>query len=184
MSERILRLLAAVSLAFNVGCGPGEGGTGTGQTTDAAFAAFGAQAVPICNGALASLLRCAQETTTPGTAVPPAILQGTRAVVFADSASLDAAAVAVVEGNAVKFEARCTKLEFLGEWGASPVGQERFFGTYKQAGSNSRHVGTMVATQRSEDQLVFSLQSLEGTVVFGPVVLQRVENSPSIDPRC
>ena len=47
------------------GCGPGVGGTGTG---DAAFAAFGASAAPVCGGTVAAALSCPSAPAGAGAA--------------------------------------------------------------------------------------------------------------------
>ena len=45
------------------GCGPGVGGTGTG---DAAFAAFDASSAPVCGGTVAAELACPSAPAGPG----------------------------------------------------------------------------------------------------------------------
>ncbi|MEO8922980.1 MAG: hypothetical protein ABI330_09190, partial [Caldimonas sp.] len=109
-------MLAVLVLA---GCGPGVGGTGTG---DAAFAAFGASAAPVCGGAVAAVLSCPAAPAVP----PPTT--GTLPVQFTDAAGQ---IVLELDGNLAQLDDSCLKLHFSGEFGTAAGGAPGFFGSYE-----------------------------------------------------
>ena len=115
-------LLLAVVLSLSlVACGPGVGGSGTG---DAAVAdplpALGATPQGLCAGELAPLLDCS--ATAIGAASPT---PGTGVVYFIDT--IDGRRVLVrLEGNTIELDVPCARLRFSGTW-ASIGGQAARF---------------------------------------------------------
>lgn len=115
-------LLVALLLAWLLAaCGPGVGGTGTGED---ALAAQGARPANVCDSELGVLLGC-----------PPAGPAGATAPGVPDTRpwwSVDAAtgrfAIARFDGAAVQLELRCPVLRFEGRWGQSDALGARYFG--------------------------------------------------------
>jgi hypothetical protein len=143
------------------GCGPGVGGTGTG---DAAFAAFGASAAPVCGGVVAAALAC---PSAP--AGPP--LTGTLPVQFADAAGQ---IVLQLNGNVAQLDDSCLKLRFSGEFGTAAGGTQGFFGSY-EIDNNGFDVLAALSTApvAGSGALTVELRDVDGRVVVGPVLLQR-----------
>lgn len=153
-------LLAALALAFVIGaCGPGVGGTGTGEGISVAAPA-GTTAQPLCGADFSALLAC----PPAGSAGPAA--EGTARVRLTDAA---APVVAVFDGNAVDLQAPCARLQFTGVWALRP-GQAgaRLHGTAVIAGVAQAASATAVAAGPA-----LSLQLLDGndSPLLGPVLL-------------
>jgi len=110
-------------LLWLVGCGPGVGGSGTGEPAQAA-ADFGAVAAPVCGAAFAPRLNCAP---SPGGVSPPADA-GTAPLSFVDMAT-GGQVSATLQANGVVLEARCQRLRFNGVWAVTGAGDARFYGT-------------------------------------------------------
>ena len=102
--------LAILMLLALAGCGPGIGGTGTGEAIEPPA---GLVLKPVCESGLADLLRC---TGLPGTA---ASALGTSLSLLADDASRRNALLRL-EGNAADLEVFCAGLQFSGNWGQLP----------------------------------------------------------------
>src|SRR5450755_4358736 len=144
------------------GCGPGVGGTGTG---DAAFAAFGASAAPVCSGVVAAALAC---PSAPAGPPPPT---GTLPVQFADAAGQ---IVLALNGNVVQLDDSCLKLHFSGEFGTAAGGAQGFFGSY-EIDHNGFDVLAALSTVSvaGGGALMVELHDVDGRVAVGPVLLQR-----------
>jgi hypothetical protein len=153
-------LCASLVLA---GCGPGLGGTGTG---DAAFAAFGAASAPVCGGAVAASLSC---PSAP--AMPPAASSGTLPLQFADAAGQ---IVLELNGNLAQLDDSCLKLHFSGEFGTAAGGVQGFFGSYQVANDGIDVVAKLSTVAAPGGGLTIELQDLHGAAAVGPVLLQRV----------
>jgi hypothetical protein len=157
--------LAACALAALVftGCGPGVGGTGTG---DAALAAFGASAAPVCGGAVATVLVCPSAPAVP----PPA--GGTLSVQFADAAGQ---VVLELNGNIARLDDSCLKLHFSGEFGTVAGGAQGFFGSY-EIDNNGLDVLAALSTVPAPGggAVTIELKDVAGQTVVGPVLLQRM----------
>jgi hypothetical protein len=151
-------MLAALVLA---GCGPGVGGTGTG---DAAFAAFGASASPVCGGDVATVLVCPSTPAVP----PPA--SGTLQVQFADAAGQ---IVLELDGNLARLDDSCLKLRFRGEFGTVAGAAQGFFGSY-ELDNNALDALAALSTVPAGGALTIELTDLAGQKVVGPVLLRRV----------
>jgi hypothetical protein len=153
-------IVGMLSLA---GCGPGVGGTGTGA---AALTAFGASAAPVCNGALAAELTCAQ---APAASAAGGV--GTLPVQFVDAAgqvTLD------INGNLAKLEASCLRLRFDGEFGRSGGNAEGFFGSYEVDANGIDVLAALSAVPvPGGGALTIELRGVDGNAVIGPMLLRR-----------
>jgi hypothetical protein len=145
------------------GCGPGLGGTGTG---DAAFAAFGAASAPACGSAVAASLAC-----PAAPAVPPAGSIGTLPVEFADAAGQ---IVLELNGNLAQLDDSCLKLHFSGEFGTAAGGVQGYFGSYQIANNGVDVLAKLTAGAAPGGGLTIELQDVRGLAAVGPVLLQRV----------
>jgi len=146
------------------GCGPGVGGTGTG---DAALNAFGASAAPVCTSALASALACAQApaASSAGGSI------GTLPVQFVDAAGQ---VTLEIDGNLAKLEASCLRLRFDGEFARNAAGAEGFFGSYEVDANGIDVLAVVTAVPVSgTGTLTTELRGVDGHAVVGPVSLRR-----------
>lgn len=152
-------MLGALLLA---GCGPGVGGTGTG---DAAFAAFGASAAPVCGGSVAAELSC---PSAPAVPVPPG---GTLPVQFVDAAGQ---VVLELNGNLAQLDASCLHLHFNGEFGTGTGGLQGFFGSYEIDGNGVDVLAALSTVPLvGGGALTIELRDVDAAAVVGPVLLRR-----------
>ena len=162
-----LWLLAATAMLG--GCGPGVGGTGTGDAADA-LGAFGATAASVCAGELAAVLACAAPTGGGGgggggTAAAPA--PGTAPVYLADT--IDGRRVVLsVQGNLIELHAPCARVRFRGQWGTIAGQAARFYGSTEQDGASTP--ATLQAVVRGSG-LELTLVDTQGRVLLGPVLV-------------
>ena len=171
-----LWLLAATAVLG--GCGPGVGGTGTGDTIDA-FAAFGASAAPVCASELVSVLACSAPTGGGSGAAVPA--PGTSPVYLADT--IDGQRVAVsVQGNAIEVNAPCARVQFRGQWGVIAGQAARFYGTTGQDASSTVTPASLQAVVRGNG-LELTLTDTQGQVLLGPVLVT-VRPAPAAPGAC
>ncbi len=186
----LMRMLTAASVALLAACGPGEGGTGTGSVP-AALSAFGAQAASVCTGALAAALQCNRPPGTDagapvgapgGTPVGPSA--GTDRLVLANGPEADASLSAVLDGNQIDFVARCLDTEFAGAWGVRPGEDARYYGTLLRSGSPQPELATVTLEPDAQLRFRLVLRAADGSLVLGPVLLQRVAAPPTLSPRC
>ena len=198
-------LLGAALLAWLAACGPGTGGTGTGETYSFGLEGFGARAGSVCMSTLASTLSCTDPTTgasasivctpttggalscvdsTTGAGNAPATeaANGTLTVHFTDSATGSEVHM-VIEGNTVVFEARCQGLRFDGAWGVTGASDGRFFGTYSSTAAPSAVPATLVidAVPGKDGALLATLRQADDRALLGPVTLSRIE-TPVFEP--
>ena len=165
--------IAAVLLAWLGGCGPGVGGTGTGESD--AFATFGATAAAVCSAPFAASLSCSGAITQPGDPILPAN-QGTLVTRFADLPE-GANVSVVIEANSIRLDALCEKIHFIGDWGIAGANDARFFGSWMRDPSPQRLPATLsvqASSSATPGQLALTLRDAAGRVVLGPVTLQRV----------
>ena len=152
-------------------CGPGTGGTGSGETSSLYLEVFGASASNVCTSPLGSTLSCAD---TPAGVEPPASAPGTGTAVahFTDRASGGATDLAIT-GNSAHLEAPCLGLRFDGDWGVAATGEARFFGSYGTAAAPPPVAATLAVdtVPGQGGALRVTLRQADGTVVFGPVAL-------------
>ena len=150
----------ALGMLVFAGCGPGVGGTGTG---DAAFAAFNAMPASVCNGAIAGDLAC------PSLPAGPAPT-GTLPLQFVDAAGQ---VTLELNGNLAKLEASCLRLRFSGEFGVGTGGAQGFFGSYEVDGNGIDVLAAMSAVPVGGGGLTVVLRNVAGYVAVGPVLLHR-----------
>ena len=157
----LLRLaLAGVWSLWLAACGPGVGGTGTGEG-QIALASFGATSQALCSGELAPVLAC----LTGASLATPA--QGTAPLHFADT--LDGRQVRVrIEGNEIEFQASCVRVHFRGTWGAQAGQAARFFGSV--APDTAPSPATLQA-QTSGTGLQLTLRDAQGGLLLGPLLV-------------
>ena len=160
-----------------VGCGPGVGGTGTGEGYALEF--FGARAASVCTAPFASELKCPSRIVIGPARVD--VSQGSELVVWVDDP--DSGRVAArIDGNTINFNAYCDDVHFEGTWGETKDGDSRFFGHYTVSGAGVAIPGTLVVQPRSDD-FVLVLSDAQGGTVFGPIALQ-VSESGSAASSC
>lgn len=155
-------------LALLAGCGPGVGGTGTGDGI-AAPPQHTATAAPVCAADFAAALACPSRST--GSAAP----EGTAPVWFADSEPA-ARVSALFEANGVSLRAPCARVQFTGRWGDSPTLGSRFFGTLTVDGVD--RIGTLEVTL-ADDRLTLLPRDEAGQPVAVLPALQRAAGEPA-----
>lgn len=176
------KLLAALTLwLLLAGCGPGVGGTGSGET---GLAYFQATSALVCTSAIASTLDCAGTAAT--VAAPTTPEEGTSVVHYADNLA-DATVRVAFAANAIELDAPCKRLHFNGTWGISATSDARFFGTYiDQALRDPLPASLQVQTVTNDARslLTVTVRDGAGTIVLGPVVLRRVDQAAPLRPGC
>ena len=162
-----LTLVLAFLLAA---CGPGVGGTGTGNGSPEPGAAglgyFGATPQSACAAPFASLLSC------------NAIGVGGAPVLDVQRVFTSECAVATFEGDAVTLDALCNGWVFSGRWGVDAVGQSRYYGLVGADPLLPPSMPAMLEVQAQESGLVVVLRAAEGELLAGPLVLQPAVPGP------
>ena len=164
-------LLMALTAALTA-CGPGTGGTGSGN--DVSLAAFGAQAAPVCGASFATQLVCPPSLTGAASAPVPAA-DGTQAVRFI-AVVQGSSIVAQFNANSVVLDLRCLGLNFAGDWGLTAQGEARYFGSYLPDGTALRVAGSIsvqVDGTGAGAGLVLTLHDADGKLVLGAVRMVR-----------
>jgi len=154
--------LVWLALAALQACGPGVGGSGTGQGLDA----FGASALPLCSSEIASALACPAGTAAPG-ASAPAGGGGSSTVYFADTTGSGRVAV-TVQGDSIELDAPCAGLRFRGQWGLLAGQAARFYGLN---GEGSSAQPAQVRASLAEGGLQLTVLDANGNVLLGPVLV-------------
>jgi hypothetical protein len=176
-------LFNLVLLCWLAGCGPGVGGSGTGENTQA-LADFGATAAPVCAASFAPNLKCAPATpASPGSGgVPTPSPDGTALAVFVD-ASGQAQVSAVLQDNGIELEARCARLRFTGQWGINGAGETRYYGYALDETSGLRRLATL-SVAPLPGGLQLRLQASDGQELLGPLDLLAQSAVPPRLPSC
>ena len=159
--------LATLLAAVLAGCGPGVGGTGTGDTASA-LAYFGANPASLCSSELAALAACRNDGTT-ATAVP-----GAAPVLLVDAAAGARVRVRLYEDSAELVEA-CAPLEFRGQWGVIAGQAGRFYG---HTDPDVAPAPALLEAQPSGTGLRLTLRDAEGRVLLGPVIVTATAAPP------
>ena len=155
----VVAALAATLALMAGGCGPGVGGTGTGE----GLVAFGATAAPVCDSAFADKLGCI--ATAPG-ATP----SGTQSVRYTDTGRQ---LVLTIEGNRANLDALCQRVQFSGDFGIAPGNASGFFGTYQLTPSTAQTFASLqVQRLDAGGDLRIELRDIDGRSVIAPVTLQ------------
>lgn len=161
--RRGLATLLMALAAWLSGCGPGVGGTGTGETEGLAY--FDATATPVCRSALATPLGCAVATDA-GVPVP---------VDLADAAQAPQVSARAL-ANHIDLAAACTGLRFRGVWGESAALGERYYGV---TGPDGATAPATLQVQADATGLQVTLRDAQGAVLLGPRRLQVVPAAPA-----
>jgi hypothetical protein len=151
--------LATAALALLAACGPGVGGSGTGED-QSALPSFGASASALCSGELAALLACAPAS---GGALDPG--GGTGLVAFRGQAGGEAVSL-VLQGNGAELRVGCTLLRFRGQWGQLAGQPPRFYGYLDPDGA------PVVATLEARlvgGEIELTLRDANGSALLGPL---------------
>ena len=169
---RLLGAALASCMWLLSGCGPGVGGTGTGET-GGGLEAFGALPASVCSGDLAPIVACA---SLAGAAAPT---PGAAAVFLADT--IDGRQVRVtLRGNTVELSAACVRVQFRGEWGAVAGQPGRYFGSAEIDGTVAP---AALQVQVNGGDVLLTLRDASGRVLLGPVLVRAVL-TPSPPPTC
>ena len=159
--------LAALLAAVLAGCGPGVGGTGTGDTASA-LTYFGASPASLCSSELAALAACQTDGTT-ATAVP-----GAEPVLLVDAAAGARVQVRLQKDTAELIEA-CAPLEFRGQWGVIAGQAGRFYG---HTDPDVAPAPATLEAQASGTGMRLTLRDGGGRVLLGPVVVTATAAPP------
>ncbi len=172
MLQRALALLAVWVAGGLVACGPGVGGTGTGEG-QRALDTYGAQPAALCSSELAPLLSCTGSSA-------PGAQAGSLSVTWADTA--DGRQVqATLSGQGITLERACPGLQFRGVWGAVPGQSARFYGFV--APDTDPQPATLLV-QREGSVVWLTLVRADGTVPLGPVGMTPVGSLPAPAAPC
>lgn len=166
MNSRTLWRAAGAALLAGLlaACGPGVGGTGTGNGAVppgvAGLDFFGAQAANACLAAFGPLIGCT--TTTAGDLVQP----------LPTSLAGDCAA-ATFEGNDVVLDVVCLGWTFAGRWGLSAEGSPRYFGLVGPDLLLPPTDPAVLDVQVQGSALVLWLYAADGRLLAGPLSIRR-----------
>lgn len=164
--------LALLMALIAAGCGPGLGGTGTGDSADA-LAAYGAREVPVCSAEFADLLGCT--TASPGAGPQPA--SGAR---FFAEASPASRVLLEIDGQEAQLRLRCLDRVFIGRFGQVGTATPAFYGQVIEGGSRAQLAS--VQLERSGTGLSATLFDAAGRAIAGPQALQAVAGATSEAP--
>jgi hypothetical protein len=162
---RLLEL--ALTLAMVVwlsACGPGVGGTGTGETNGLAY--FGAKADSVCTADVGSVLGC-----VAGAGAAPATPVTSAAPVFLADALASPGVQARVQDSAIDLSVVCTGLRFRGQWGELAGLSPRFFGNVGPEGAQQPATLQVQAAAVGTTGVVVTLRDAAGVVLLGPTLL-------------
>lgn len=170
------RAIAAFVLAVLLGlvlaaCGPGVGGTGTGQEPASGPVDFGAQPAPVCGSALSASLGCIA-VSAPGQAGAEAPT-ATRW----DSVAPGTPAEARIDAQALHLSLRCAGLDFRGTWGVDDQGAGRYFGDVVQAASSAQQRAQVQVVAAATDRLTLTLLDGAGQILAGPLTMAPVDET-------
>jgi hypothetical protein len=169
------RLVTVLALAALQACGPGVGGSGTGQGLDA----FGANAASLCGSDIAPALACPSSTAAPGASAAGNTDAGSGTVFFADT--VDGRRVAVtVQGNSIELNAPCARISFRGQWGLLAGQAARFYGTNGEGASAQP---AQVRASLASGGLLLTVLDANGDLLLGPVLVT-VRATPASPGSC
>jgi len=143
----VLAVLAWVALQA---CGPGVGGSGTGQGMDA----FGASAVQLCSSDIAPALACPAATASPAASAVPG-----------------SGGLVTVQGNSIELNAPCAGISFRGDWGQLAGQAARFYG-FNGEGSSAQPAQVRASlASASVGGLLLTVLDANGHLLLGPVLV-------------
>lgn len=169
----LLPLLLAVA-----GCGPGVGGTGTGEQ-GFGLDYFGARKASVCTSSFAGELKCPSRIVIGPTPLPQD--DGSEPVAWVDDPDAPRT-VLRISGSEADFESDCGSTKFAGSWGTLAPRDSRFFGYYTVPGEPSAKPGSLTVLN-SSDGLSFEIRDARDRTVLGPLPLQRAD-SETPAPAC
>jgi hypothetical protein len=167
-----LRMVSWLAVAAALAaCGAGVGGTGTGTgATVGALDDFGAAAAPLCGASFAASLNCPAGTGASAPSTPA--IGGTAPTRWVDVVTGGQLGLRF-DGNRVTLDARCQQIGFEGEWGVTPAGAARFYGSSLADGSIVRLPAVLeVQAGATRTDLVVTLRDGGGALLLGPTVLR------------
>jgi hypothetical protein len=163
-----------------VGCGPGVGGTGTGEQSGA-LVFFGAKPASVCTASFAGQLKCPSRIVIGPTRVEPA--EGSEVVIWVDDPA-NARVTVRINVSDMELQAFCEGVRFTGTWGArEDEGGGRFYGYYATDDLSLSLPGTVSVQAVNGAGLAYVLQDATGRVLSGPLRLQNVTGEPR-PPQC
>jgi hypothetical protein len=167
VSHRTLgRAIAAALLAWLLAaCGPGVGGTGTGNGAVppgvAGLTIFDAQPADACLAPFGTLIGC-----TPGSI-------GGDPLPGAPTTLAGECAVATFDGNDVALDVLCLGWTFSGRWGLGGDGSLRYYGLVGQDLLLPPTEPATLEVQVQGSALVLWLRAANGQLLAGPLALRR-----------
>ena len=162
---RLLSLAWMLAMAACLSaCGPGVGGTGTGETHGLAY--FGANAASVCTTDVGSVLGC-----VAGAGAAPATPGPSAAPVFLADALANPHVQARAQDNTIDLSMACTGLRFRGQWGELAGFAPRFFGSVGPDGAQVPATLQLQAAGAVTAGVVVTLRDAAGTVLLGPTLL-------------
>ena len=156
----VLWALITVLAALVGGCGPGVGGTGTGDTAGA-LDHFGAGAASVCSSELAALLACPAPASSSASTASPAPLYLADAL---ENRHLQGR----LEGDAIDLTAPCVPLHFRGVWGVAAGQAGRYYGYIDP---DAAPAPATLEVQANGPGLQLKLRDAGGRVLLGPVAV-------------
>lgn len=159
-----IRAAAAVLLLglCMTACGPGVGGTGTGNGSvppgAAGLAYFGVQPANACATDFGGLIACAATTTGGPVQSAPVTLAGE-------------CAVATFEGNDIVLDVVCLGWTFSGRWGVSIDGRQSYYGLLGQDLLLPPTEPAVLEVEVQGRTLVLWLRGADGRLLAGPLGL-------------
>ncbi len=181
MNTRSIRItFSAALLALLLplaACGPGMGGSGTGQTSDppvvgSPLPPSGANVTALCASELAPALACPSGNVVS----PDAIARGTAPANFVGSVDDATPVRARLEGNRIEFTVGCTQWRFVGDWGAVAGQEPRFYGFINPG---SEQLAATLQAQRDGTALWLTVRAADGTALYGPVRVTPAAAAPA-----
>jgi hypothetical protein len=76
------------------------------------------------------------------------------------------------EGNRAELDAHCQRLQFDGEWGVTPAGAARYFGSTLAPGALQRQPAVLEVGLGPGAELRVTLRDAGGAVLLGPAALR------------
>lgn len=154
---------AALLAGLLAACGPGVGGTGTGNGAAppgvAGLDYFGAQTANACLTAFGPLIGCTTTTGDPAQPLPTSLAGECAAATF--------------EGNDVVLDVVCLGWTFSGRWGLSADGKLRYFGLVGPDLLLPPTDPAALEVQVQGSSLVLWLHAADGRLLAGPLVVRR-----------
>lgn len=146
-------------------CGPGVGGTGTGEEGQG-LQAFGAEAREVCASELAPLLACAPASPNAGASGATGQPSAVRSWWSGDGGRVQLG----FDGNRIGVQAECGALEFRGLWGQVGTAPAAYYGWLRADGGERPAV---LQVQRDDPRLLFTLIEADARVRLGPSLATR-----------